>query len=195
MFEHAIDAFEELKKYVFIINRGNNNKSIFILFNDENFYHLLGLHKINLDMFFPDYIKTMSRKYKYMKKKKAQFNGIIENQIKEKDTLLLRIKTFVNIIDLLKSKQGISLFNLKIVPNNSLYNGDFGILKIYESIYCLLGLKTNTETNRTIICAPQSWMANTRVIQLTEFKRPLYFESITIIPRELYDEESNTICV
>ena len=63
MLEDAINSFEELKKYVFIVNRGDNNKSLFILFNNENFYHLLGLHKTNLDMFFPDYIKTMGRKY------------------------------------------------------------------------------------------------------------------------------------
>ena len=49
--------------------------------------------------------------------------------------------------------------------------------------------------DRVIVCAPQSWMANTRAIQLTEFKRPLYLERITAISRELYDEETNTICI
>ena len=44
MLKEAIDTFEELKKYVFIINRGNK-PSIIIKFENENFYHLIGLHK------------------------------------------------------------------------------------------------------------------------------------------------------
>lgn len=187
MLEDLINTFEELKKYVFIINRGNK-KAIIIKFKNENFYHLTGLHKINIDRFFPNYITTKSRKYEFMKKNICKFDGIIMNHIQQKDTLLYRVKTFPKILDLLKSNKNVALFDLSIVPRNSLYNGDFGLLKMYEcDINCLLGLKKSSETEKTVNCVPQSWMANTRVIKLTEFKKPLYMENISIIPKDVFE--------
>lgn len=82
MLKDIIETFEELKKYVFIVNRGDK-KNIIITFNDSNFYHLIGLHKMGIDRFFPDYIKTKSRKYEYIKKNIDKFDGIIKNHIKE----------------------------------------------------------------------------------------------------------------
>ena len=193
MLEDAIKTFDKLKKYVFMVDRGTNNKPLIIKFDNGNFYHLLGLHKINLNMFFPDYIKTMSRKYEYIKKRKKQFNGIIENQIKGKDTLILRIKYFKNILDILKKNSDITLYDLKNVPKNSLYNGDYGLLKIYENLYCLLALKVDKENDNHSICAPQSWMVNKRAIQLVELKKPLYHKKIIQISNEQYEENKCTI--
>ena len=189
LLQDLIDTFEELKKYVFIINRGDK-KEIIIRFKNENFYHLTGLHKINIDRFFPNYIKTKSRKYEFIKKNISKFDGIINNHIQQKDTLLYRVKTFPKILDLLKSNKNVILYDLSVVPENSLYNGDFGLLKMYENdINCLLGLKKDIETITSINCAPQSWMANTRVIKLTEFKKPLYMENISIVPIEVFEND------
>ena len=44
MLKEVIKTFEELKKYVFIINR-DDKESIVIKFENSNFYHLLDLHK------------------------------------------------------------------------------------------------------------------------------------------------------
>ena len=49
MLQNLIDTFEELKKYVFIIDRGSKG-NIVIKFNNDNFYHLIGLHKTNIDI-------------------------------------------------------------------------------------------------------------------------------------------------
>ena len=90
MLKELINTYEELKKYVYIIDRGDK-KPIAIKFNNDNFYHLVGLHKINIDMFFPSYIKSKSKKYKFMKNNLEKFNGILENQSKENN--LLKIST------------------------------------------------------------------------------------------------------
>lgn len=66
--QELIDTFEELKKYVFLVDRGTKGL-IAIRFNNNNFFHLVGLHKINIDMFIPQFIKTQDKKYKYIKKK------------------------------------------------------------------------------------------------------------------------------
>ena len=89
MLKELIDTYEELKKYVYIIDRGDK-KRIVIKFNNDNFYHLVGLHKINMAMFFPSYIKSASKRYKFMKNNLEKFNGILENQSKEKEELLQR---------------------------------------------------------------------------------------------------------
>lgn len=96
LLQELIDTFEELKKYLFIINRGNK-PIIIIKFNNDNFYHLVGLHKTNLNLFFPTSIKSKAKKYKYMKSHIKKFNNILLNQIKEKDLLALRVTTFKNI--------------------------------------------------------------------------------------------------
>ena len=46
MLKELIDTFEELKKYVYIIDRGTRGK-IIIKFTNDKFYHLVGLHKTN----------------------------------------------------------------------------------------------------------------------------------------------------
>ncbi len=46
--KELIKTFEELKKYIFIIERGDNKK-ISIKFTNDKFYHLIGLHKMNLE--------------------------------------------------------------------------------------------------------------------------------------------------
>ena len=67
MLQDLIDTFEELKNYVFVIDRGNREK-IIVKFRDEHFYHLVGLHKIHFDSFIPGYIKTRDRQYRFIKK-------------------------------------------------------------------------------------------------------------------------------
>ena len=158
MTEKLINTFEELKKYVFIINRKD-------------------------------------KRYKYIKKNPDKFNHILENQTKEKDLLKLRISTFSNILDLLKGFNT-SLYILKMKSINSLYNGDYRLTKMYEEdICCLLGLKIESKENKRIYCCPNSWMASNRINRLVEFKRPIYMESISMIPAETYNEGFDKICI
>ena len=187
MLKEIIDTFEKLKNYVFIINRGNKKK-IIIQFKDENFFHLVGLHKTNIDMFFPNFVKTKKRKYTYIKKNINKFESIISNQIAEKNTLKMRIFNFSKIISILFDSNNTSLLSLKVVPPGSSYKGDFGLLKIYEDLNCLLCLKIVEETDNVIICSPQSYMVDKRILQITEFKMPQYIENIIPIPIELYNE-------
>ena len=186
LLQELIETFEELKKYIFVVNRGNK-PSLIIKFDNNNFYHLVGFHKMNFDLFFPNSIKSKAKKYKYMKNHVKKFNNILLNQTKEKDLLELRITTFKNILDLLKSNYKIALYNLKITPPGSLYNGDYGLLKKYENINCLLGLKEKNKDNNTINCVPQSWMASKRINKLVEFKKPIFMESIIAIPLTKYN--------
>lgn len=194
MIETLIEAFEELKKQVYIINR-KDKECIFIKFQNDNFYHLVGLHKIkNFDSYFPTHIKSKDKRYKYIKKNIPKFNNILENQLKEKDLLALRINTFSKILDLLKGHNTL-LYNLKSKNMDSLYDGDYGLMKMYEKdICCLLGLKISTKNEDIINCSPNSWMASKRINKLVEFKKPAYMESITSIPSTLYDAKNKTIC-
>ena len=193
MLQDLIDTFEELKKYVFLIDRGTNCM-IVIKFNNDNFYHLVGLHKTNINMFFPQYIKTQDKKYKYIKKNIKKFDNILKNQIKDKDSLELRILTFCKIKDLLTNNNNTILYSLKEKVAGSLYNGDYGLMKIYEDdIYCLLGLKEENTNENIINCAPQSWMASNRVNKLVEYKRPIYMDKIIMIPVELYNQNGNLL--
>ena len=187
MLKELINTYEELKKYVYIIDRGDK-KPIAIKFNNDNFYHLVGLHKINIDMFFPSYIKSKSKKYKFMKNNLEKFNGILENQSKEKIELLQRITSFKNIIDLLTSNNNTVLYNISEKIPFSKYNGDYGLYKPYENLFCLLGLKSEYETKRINSCAPQSWMASNRPNKLIVFKNPIYMKEIMKVPSELYNE-------
>lgn len=182
MVEKLIESFEELKKYNFLITRKNKANIIF-RFKNESFYHLIGLHKIkNFDNYFPKMIKSKDKKYKYIKNNIQKFNNILNNQLKEKDLLKLRIHTFPYIVDLLKGNNTL-LYNLKNKVDGSLYNGDFGLVKIYDyNIYCLLGLKINKKDNENINCFPNSWMASKRTNRLTEFKRPIHMDSILAFP-------------
>lgn len=195
MLQELIDTFEELKKYVFIIDRGNNNM-IVLRFNNDNFYHLVGLHKTNINMFFPEYLKTQDKKYKYLKKNVTRFDNIIKNQIKDKNLLELRIKTFTRIIDLLNINNNTILYNLKEKVPGSLYNGDYGLMKVFEdNISCLLGLKRELENDNIIYCAPQSWMASNRINRLVENKRPIYMNKIVAIPSYLYNQNENLVTI
>lgn len=181
-----IEVFENLKKYVYIIDR--DEKGILIIqFHNENFYHLVGLHKTNIDMFMPSYIKSKDKQYKFIKKNIEQFNSILENQIKGNHTLQYRINTFQNILDLLKGNNTL-LYSLK--TNNqpmSLYDGDYGLIKSYDKISCLLGLKETDNINNKIICVPQSWMASRGLNPLIKNKKTLYLKSINEIPSELFN--------
>lgn len=193
MVEQLINDFEELKKYIFIITR-KDKKSIIIKFRNENFYHLVGLHKIkNFDNYFPTNMKSKDKRYKYIKKNPQKFNNILKNQLQEKDLLKLRIATFSNVANMLRS-QDISLYNLKPKLKDSLYDGDYGLMKTYENdLCCLLGLKIDDENEKVIKCIPNSWMASRRINKLVEFKRPIYIESTIALQIELYDEESDEI--
>lgn len=188
MLQNLIDTFEELKKYVFIIDRGSKG-NIVIKFNNDNFYHLVGLHKTNIHLFFPSYIKSMDKRYKYLKKNVNKFNNILTNQISEKDTLESRIKTFPFLLKLLKDCDNPILYNLKQKTPGSLYEGDFGLLKIYEQIYCLFCLKSENKVDNIIYCAPQSWMASNRINRLIEGKKPIYMEKIYAVPLALYSDD------
>lgn len=193
MLQELIETFEELKKYVFIIDRGNNNMLV-IRFNNDNFYHLVGLHKTNINMFFPNYLKTQDKKYKYLKKNVNKFDNILKNQIKDKNLLELRIKTFVRIKELLSGENNTILYNFKEKIPGSLYNGDYGLMKVFEdNIFCLLGLKKVLENDNIITCAPQSWMASNRTNRIIENKRPIYMNKIIAIPSYLYTQDENLI--
>lgn len=187
MLKDLIDTYEELKKYVFVINRGGKGM-IVLKFNNENFYHLIGLHKINIDMFIPSTIKSKDKKYKYIKKNIEKFENILQNQIKEKTLLELRITTFPKILDLLNENINTSLFDLHLHDPNSMYDGDYGLLKVYEKVNCLLGLKIDNIENNTVFCAPQSWMASRRINKLVENKRQIYKDNIIAIPLSLYNK-------
>ena len=194
--ENLIESFEELKKYIFIITR-KNKKVIIIKFKNEHFYHLVGLHKINkFDNYFPTNIKSKDKRYKYIKKNLQKFNNILENQTKEKDLLKLRISTFPRIKDILVNHNNVLLYNLKPKTSGSLYNGDFGLLKIYEQdICCLLGLKTVIEKENIIKCNPNSWMASRRTNNIVEFRKPIYMENIIIVPANIFSEETSEIII
>ena len=169
---------------------------IVLRFNNDNFYHLVGLHKTNINMFFPEYLKTQDKKYKYLKKNVTRFDNILKNQIKDKNLLELRIKTFTRIIDLLNSNNNTILYNLKEKVPGSLYNGDYGLMKVFEdNISCLLGLKRELENDNIIYCAPQSWMASNRINRLVENKRPIYMNKIVAIPSYLYNQNENLVTI
>ncbi len=188
MLQKLINTFEELKKYIFIIDRGQKGR-IIIKFRDENFYHLVGLHKIHFDTFLPSYIKTKEKQYKHIKKNIEKYDNILRNQIVKKDTLKYRIEWFPKLLDLLKD-ESTTLYNLKEKVPGSMYDGDYGLLKIYEIMYCLLGLKELNSNNDKIYCAPQSFMVNNRENSLTKYKVPLYMNEIIFVPADEYDIEN-----
>lgn len=194
LLKNIIDTYEELKKYIYIIKRGDKN-AIIIKFKNDNLFHLIGLHKTNIDLFIPDYIKSKSKKYKYIKKHMAKFNNILLSEINDNLSLKYRVTTFCKISDLLKG-YNTTLYNLQPKMIGSLYDGDFGLLKIYEDINCLFGLVINEViNNNNIKCAPQSWMASDRINHLIEFKKPIYMAEILSIPIDMFDETNNLVCI
>lgn len=193
MMQEIINTFEELKKYNYFINLGKKGY-IIIKFQNFNFYHLLGLHKINLDIYFPQKCISKEKRYKYIKSHPKKFENILKNQIKENYLLRQRIETFKYIPNLLNGNNTI-LYNLTEKNNPmSLYNGDFGLLKAYQikkenghiyTMYCLLGLKTKDKINQSFNCAPQSWMADTRPNNLVLYKRPIFVIEYIKLPQTI----------
>ena len=180
MLENLIDTFDELKKYDFIISFGRNNK-IIIRFNDDNFYHLVGLHKTNIDLYFPNNIKSKAKKYKYLKSHAKKFNAILQAELNGKTTLMFRINTFSNIIDLLHDSEKTTLYKMNEKVKGSLYNGDFSLYKLCGKMYCLLGLICEKKIDNEFFCIPQSWMANNRPSKLVKTKRVIGIKDITIV--------------
>ena len=192
MLKEAIETYEELKKYIFIIDRGNKER-IIIRFKNENFYHLLGLHKIKIDNFFPNKIMTKDKIYKHLKANIDKYEKILEDLVKEEKRLELRIASFPYILELLNGNNT-TLYNLNNnMPIGSLYKGDYGLFKIFEDICCLFGLKIDNTTNDIINCVPQSWMPNNRKNNLIEYKHPIYMKTIIKVPIKLYNEMATVI--
>lgn len=106
----------------------------------------------------------------------------------------MRVCTFPYIVNLLcnnHTRDDIKLYNLKEKKEFSLFDGDYGLQKIYNEFYCLLGLKSTEVDKITNItqCVPQSWMASERPNKLVKNKRPMYIKSISRIPRELFNDK------
>lgn len=191
--QNLIDTYEIVKKNVYLIKRGDK-PSILIKFNDANFFHLVGLHKTNITLFMPKGIKTKTKMYKYLKAHINKFNNILLSEATDNELLQYRISTFCRITDLLKDERS-SLYNLQKSVNGSIYDGDYGVLKIYKDVKCFLGLKISKQRNNIIECAPQSWMSHSKVIYLIKFKKPIYMEEIITIPLELYNKRNDLISV
>lgn len=184
LLEELFDTYEKLKENIYIINRGDK-KPLVIKFKNDQFFHLVGLHKTNIRLFIPNYITSKDKIYKYMKKNIKKYNNILLSEIKDSELLTHRLETFKQILDLLTGNQT-SLYRLKPQKYGSLYDGDFGLLKIYQSFNCLLGLVISEEELNKVLCAPQSWMASNRVNQLISGKRPIYMNNITKVPISEY---------
>lgn len=184
MLEKAIKTFEELKKYIFIVDMGDKGL-LKVEFTNANFYHLAGFQHTNINMFIPNEITTKNSKYKYIKKNISRFENILQSEIADNVTLYNRISSFGNILDVLKSNNS-QLFNLKQKIHGSMYDGDYGLMKLYENLCCLLGLKVTDVIDNIKECAPQSWMASKESNRLIENKRNIFMKDITVIPRELY---------
>ena len=140
-------------------------------------------------MFFPRQMYSKDKRYNHMKKNISKYDNIIRNQIKEKDSLELRITTFHNLLDLLRENSNVNLYSLKEKTPGSMYIGDFGLLSILEDIYCLLGLKKDCNADNSPVYVPQSWMASKRANKLTLGKPPIYFKNISAIPSNLYNND------
>lgn len=184
MLQELVETFEELKKHTYIINLGKKGY-IVLKFENEHFYHLVGLHKINLDIYFPNKKMTKDKKYRYIKSHTNKFENVLKNKLEENILLRYRTITFKNLPDLLNGRNTI-LYNLQEKNPVSLYDGDFGLMKIYQNdngdnIYCLLGIKNNNIYN----CVPQSWMVEKRPNNLIQYKKPLYLKDIDKVPVEV----------
>jgi len=182
--KELIDTFEELKKYIYIVNRGKK-KPLLLTFNNSNFYHLVGLHKVKFDTYLPKYIKSKDKIYKYIKNNIKKYDKILTNIIKEKDTLKLRIETFKHIQVLLHDSP--ILYDISGYTPGSVYDGDYGLFKIFDNNNCLLGLKADEINDKCIKCIPQSWMASSRINNLTKNKKIVYINKIEAIPLKCID--------
>ena len=102
MIQELIDTFEELKKKKYFIDMGKGGL-ILIEFNDENFYHLAGLHKVDLSIYLPKGCISKEKQYRYIKTHVNKFEKVLLNKIKENRLLTQRIKTFKYIPDIFKN--------------------------------------------------------------------------------------------
>lgn len=190
MVQELIDTFEELKKYDYLIDMGDRGYMM-IKFKNEHFYHLVGFHKLNLEIYLPQKHISKEKLYKYIKNHVEKFENVLNNQINENNLLKQRIETFRHIPSLFE-ENGTILYNLREKNNPmSLYDGDFGLMKIFQipnsegivqNIYCLLGLKNRGSSTTAYNCAPQSWMADKRPNSLVQYKKPLYIKEICKLP-------------
>ncbi len=190
MVQELIETFEKLKQYSYFIDMGKDGLML-IEFKNENFYHLAGLHKINLSVYFPKNCISKDKQYKYIKSHADKFEKVLRNKMNENNLLKQRINTFKYIPDIF-DEYGVILYSLHDKKNPmSLYNGDFGLMKIYQQtfcdndikqIYCLLGLKNHVASEKRYACVPQSWMADTRPNSLVQYRKPLYIKSISKLP-------------
>ena len=95
------------------------------------------------------------------------------------------MQTFINIIDLLNGEKT-SLYDIRGKNDGSLINGDFGLLKIYEDIYCFLGLKKiAVPTSENLVCTPITWIADRKAYKRVANKKPLYIRYISKISRKI----------
>lgn len=189
MLYELFETYEELKKYIFIVDRGTKG-NIIIKFKNENFFHLVGLQHTNILMFIPNHIKTKDKQYKYLRKHIDKYNKIIENQIIEKYSLQMRMETFSCIKDLLKGEKTF-LYDTREKNAGALFDGEFGLFKVYEEIHCFLGLKKNDEINSNVYCVPQTWISDRKAYKKVIGKKPLYINSISKIDKEIYMEKNS----
>lgn len=95
------------------------------------------------------------------------------------------MQTFINIIDLLNGEKT-SLYDIRGKNDGSLINGDFGLLKIYEDIYCFLGLKKiDVPRSENLVCTPITWIADRKAYKRVANKKPLYISYISKISRKM----------
>lgn len=74
--QELIDTFEKLKQNIYLIQRGDK-PSLLLKFEDNNFFHLVGLHKTNIDLFMPNIIRYYSLPILYLTAILAVFLSLI----------------------------------------------------------------------------------------------------------------------
>lgn len=76
------------------------------------------------------------------------------------------MKTFSNIEDLLNGVKT-NLFDIRGSNDGSLIKGEYGLLKIYEDVYCFLGLKVDNENDNATHCVPLTWISDRKAYKRT----------------------------
>ncbi len=147
----AIEVFERIKQAEYIIQLNKQN-SIKLIFKDEHFHHLFGLHK--LDLTLPIGYKSKSRVYEYLKLHHRAFENEIENKMAKSSHVKNKIKYFEKLERLLSSE------NLKMVdisqPNiGSVIVAKYVLYDNEEGIHLLLTLVNNDD-----YYVPTSWMVD-----------------------------------
>lgn len=191
MLNDLINFFEDIKQYYIIINRGTKD-TIVIKFKDENFFHLVGLHKTQFGRFIPEQIKGRTRQYKYIKAHIDKYEPIFKNQVQEYSSIKLRVSTFNKIKDMFDNNNT-ALYNLKVRTLDSMYNGDYGLQRIMDKMYHLLGLKEDVIENNIIYCAPQSWMVSRSINKIIYGRNSIYKKDILLLNKEEYNKYLDTL--